>query len=467
MSKRTIFAIGLNLPDVDGLEVFRIDSDHGLLDADIVIFRPELDSFNYSQEEYQGRTLLTERASFHLSEKIEHWRQQLRAAFEAGKTLIIFLPPREEVYRYTGSESMSGKVKTKHVAAVTNYEFLPVRFDELTSGQGKAMRLAPRSEVIASYWERFSDISFYEVYFTTRGQPLVLTKSGDRMVGALIKGAGNMIYLPNIDWDDAGFTTKDGENWTRAAEKFAFSLRDAVFDIDARVRTDSDETPEPEWAKSDTFRLDVERELEAEILELGNTIELLIGKREEKRGAVKKHASLRALLFEKGHRLESAVRDGLEILGFESSQFKEGDSEFDAVFTGAEGRFIGEVEGRDKNAINIEKFSQLERNIHEDFARDEVVTPAKGVLFGNAHRLLPIQERGEFFTAKVLAAAARTSCALVRTPDLFEVARYLKDSEDENFAEQCRRVIADTAGEIVVFPPVPDAERRKLPIRAK
>src|SRR5207253_1305553 len=104
--------------------------------------------------------------------------------------------------------------------------------------------------------------------------------------------------------------------------------------------------------------------------------------------------------------------------------------------TSAEGRFIGEVEGKDKNAINIDKFSQLERNIHEDLARDEVVTPAKGVLFGNAHRLKAVEERGEFFTAKVLAAAARTGCALVRAPDLFEVARYVKDSGNEKFAEQ-------------------------------
>jgi hypothetical protein len=84
------------------------------------------------------------------------------------------------------------------------------------------------------------------------------------------------------------------------------------------------------------------------------------------------------------------------------------------------------------------------------------------VLFGNPHRLIPVEERGEFFTAKVLAAAARTGCALVRTPDLFKVARYAKDSGDEEFAEQCRKVMAATAGEIVIFPSVPDVEKEEI-----
>jgi hypothetical protein len=463
MSKRTIFAIGLGLPDVEGLECFPIDSDQGLLDADVVVFRPDLYRFRYYSEEYQGKPLLTERMSFLLAEKIAHWRQQLNAAFEAGKTVIVFLPARDEVFRYTGqSISQSGRGITKHVAPVNNYEFLPIRFDELVSGRGEAMKLAPGSEIIASYWDRFSAISFYEVYFAVKSQPLVLTRSGNRTVGALIKGRGNIVCLPSIAWDDTGFTTKDGERWTRAAEKFAFSLRDAAFDIDAKSRVDSDETPEPDWAKSDTFRLGVERELEAKILKLGNHIETLIGEREEKRRELKDLASLRALLFEKGRRLESAVRDGLSILGFESTPLKKDDSEFDAVFVSSEGRFLGEVEGKDKNSINIDKFSQLERNIHEDLAREEVAIPAKGVLFGNAQRLLPIGERGEFFTAKVLAAAARTGCALVRTPDLFEVARYVKDSGDEKFAELCRKVIAAAAGEIVVFPAVPVAQKQEI-----
>jgi hypothetical protein len=125
------------------------------------------------------------------------------------------------------------------------------------------------------------------------------------------------------------------------------------------------------------------------------------------------------------------------------------------VFTSEEGRFLGEAEGKDNHAVNIDKLSQLERNIQEDFARDEVNAPAKGVLFGNACRLLPISDRGDFFTQKCRSGAARSRIALVRTPDLFLAAHSLKGSTDPGFAKACRVALFETEGEEVRFPPSP------------
>jgi hypothetical protein len=56
------------------------------------------------------------------------------------------------------------------------------------------------------------------------------------------------------------------------------------------------------------------------------------------------------------------------------------------VFESEEGRLIGEAEGKDNKAINVDKLRQLSMNIHEDIQREEVTTPAKGVLFGNGYR---------------------------------------------------------------------------------
>src|SRR5439155_24203874 len=110
--------------------------------------------------------------------------------------------------------------------------------------------------------------------------------------------------------------------------------------------------------------------------------------------------------------------------------FVGGDSEFDVVFHAPEGRCLGEVEGKDAKAINIDKLSQLERNLQEDFARDEVTEFAKGVLFGNAERLKPPAQRGEAFTEKCISAAKRACIALVRTSDLFDPVRYLRTHPD-------------------------------------
>lgn len=41
-------------------------------------------------------------------------------------------------------------------------------------------------------------------------------------------------------------------------------------------------------------------------------------------------------------------------MGFTAEPYADAESEFDAVFTSSEGRFLGEVEGRDSRAINIE-----------------------------------------------------------------------------------------------------------------
>ena len=59
--------------------------------------------------------------------------------------------------------------------------------------------------------------------------------------------------------------------------------------------------------------------------------------------------------------------------------------------------------------------SQLERNLQEDFSRDGVDEFAKGVLFGNAFRLAPPEDRGDFFSEKCMKAAKR--CKVVARPD--------------------------------------------------
>lgn len=160
---------------------------------------------------------------------------------------------------------------------------------------------------------------------------------------------------------------------------------------------------------------------------------------------------LRNLLFENGIALERAVRSALEFLGFRVSTVDNGNSEFDAVFESAEGRFIGEVEGREK-AINVAKISQLRRNVDEDFARDEVNEPAVGVLFGNGFRVEEPSNRTECFTAKVISAAPALSIVLVNTVDLFEAVQSFRRTGNEEFALQCRRAIADSVGAIVSFP---------------
>lgn len=105
--------------------------------------------------------------------------------------------------------------------------------------------------------------------------------------------------------------------------------------------------------------------------------------------------------------MEDAIFEALRLIGFKANNYKDELSEFDVVFISLEGRFLGEAEGRDNSAINIDKLSQLERNLQEDFQKDDVKNYAHEVLFGNAYRLKPPPERRDFFTEKCLTGARR------------------------------------------------------------
>lgn len=188
-----------------------------------------------------------------------------------------------------------------------------------------------------------------------------------------------------------------------------------------------------------------------------------MSEKEETLEKIRQLKKLRNLLFEKGKPLEFSILDALKILGFSVSQYEDENSEFDAVFESEEGRLIGEVEGKDNKAINIDKLRQLALNIHEDLQREEVAEPAKSVLFGNAYRLAPLNERQNPFTDKCISAAVVSSTALVFTPDLFMVARYLHDNKNARFAKQCRKSILSAVGR-VTFPEIPKISVKQVQI---
>jgi hypothetical protein len=158
MSYKTIFSIGLDLPSVDGFKTFDMSSDQSLLDADIVIVRQNIEIYKrHAVERHNGKLLLSENLSFSLMEKVNHWSSQIKIAFDAGKTIVVFLPAKDEVFRYTGERTYSGtgrsRSTTNHVAPVSNFDFLPIRLGEIVHGQGRSMKLSDKSEVISSYWK--------------------------------------------------------------------------------------------------------------------------------------------------------------------------------------------------------------------------------------------------------------------------------------------------------------------------
>jgi hypothetical protein len=462
MAERTILTVGYEIP---GFSDRHLDfaSDKSLLDADVILFNPTLSEF-YSSTYFQGKRRIHDDESQSAVDHCKRWKQELLEALKAGKTVIVFLPALEEVYVHLGQTQVSGTGRNQRVTymvePLTNYSSLPFDLGTIVPKGGTEIRIVGDLKQLAQYWSLFGTRSSYKVYLKQpSGYPLLTAKSPDAIVGLMFKvGKGTALALPSVDYDEEKFTEtdkKDQTTWTKEAIALGEQLHAALLELDRAYRADAEITPAPDWVRRPEFAVRAENGYEAAAETMDAEIERLRAERDALRSKAAQAANLRDLLYESGKPLEAAILRVLRAMRFSASPFAQDGSEFDAVFSSPEGRFIGEAEGKNDKAISVEKLDQLERNIREDFARHTDGTYAKGVLFGNAYRLRDLPSRPDFFTEKCLSAAARGKVALVRTPDLFSITQYLEENNDEVFAAACRRAILEADGVVVAFPQLP------------
>lgn len=431
-----------------------------------------MDNF-YAPGTHKGKPCLDDSQSFRFKECIEHWRREIKQAVGIGKTVIVYLPPLQKFYIDTGRRSYSGTGRNqrieRHVQLYDNYKAIPIKLLPLTA-TGSSMKLvANGAEILAPYWTEFEKHSSYHVQLTEPEAPAcITTQTGNKAVGALSRSqtsSGTLLCLPDIDFDDDRFIKQNGEEqvWTDVATQFAGRFIASIVALDKALRASSEVTPEPSWVSDPRYVLGQEAALRVQLLEAERRVEEAQKEKEAIVESLTAAGRFRALLFEKGKPLEHVIIEALQLMGFKAAPFRESESEFDVVFECDEGRLIGEAEGKDNKAINIDKLRQLSMNIHEDLQRDEVSAPAKAVLFGNGFRLEPVQERADPFTQKCYTAAATSSTALVATSDLFMVVQHLMKQSDPEFAHLCRQALLGTTGR-VAFPPVPPSESPSIGI---
>lgn len=471
---KNILTVGCEIPGGLG-ECVEFNSKTSLLDADFVLFCPDF-GYYHSSQEYKGKPRLSDSSSFQLQEVINHWRRELNYFLKIGKTVFMIMSDRKKIYVNTYGEEDSGidliSTTTDRVRPLSNYDLLPFS-TKIVESKGGSMRLHPDKNLLRGYWQQFGNESEYHVHMEESDsfRPVVVTRHGGRIVGGIFryKNGGALVALPWINFDreefyDEGQRAEDDDvdeewTWTPKAIEWGKKYLKALESLDKTIRSQSETTPVPQWAQDDKFRTNQEIALSEEFVQIQTKISDLEKKREEVREKLADAGFLKGLLFEQGHALENAILEAMRLMGFVADTYRDSDSEFDAVLECPEGRCLGEVEGRDNKPISIEKMRQLFLNIHEDLSREEVSDPAKGILFGNAHRLSPPSDRpAEHFTAKCMSAAKGNGTALIRTCDLFEVAKALVDEPDEEFAALCRKAIFNTVGEEVKFPARPEAK---------
>ena len=458
---KKIITIGYEIPGFSE-SCLNYRSDRSLLDADVILFDPNLSCYTIIKT-YQGKPCFSEDESFHIIEDTEHWKKELDTALQAGKTVIIFMSKYNIIFVHTGKKERSGKGKmgivTNIVTEFDNYKILPIEAPTLIPKSGEDM-IFLGNPIFAELNMEFKEYMKYESYFDTDIPfPLFSTKVGKKPIGGIFKhGDGHLVILPPVRYIKKDFIKKEGkkEVWTEKAMQFGNRLLNVLLDIDEELRKESDRTPPPPWLNREDFVIPGEVALREKVDWICREIEALERQKEESIISLRDEETLKDLLYAKGKYLEAAILKSLRILGYKAENYDDGELELDCVIVSPDGdRFIGEAEGKDNNAVNIDKFRQLESNIQEDLQRTEILEAATGILFANGFRLVAPEDRPEQFTDKCIRNSERLKVVLIRTMDLFKVTRYINESKDEEFAKQCREAIKNSRGKIVEFPETP------------
>lgn len=479
----SVFSLGCEIPG-GNVSYIALGSEQSLLDAEIVVFEPNIDliiretSTHEQRTRYQGKESLEENQSFKIKSILEHWKRELSDFVAAGGVAFINLCEFREVYIDTGEREYSGTGRNRHTTTLlrlfSNYEFIP-SIISTKAAIGTSMTLKYNDSNFEEYWDLFGNESIYKVYLKDENSivPLVRTTRGERIVGAMFrhKSGGAFVLLPWINFDREEFidakkkTHADGrvENiayWSSTARDWGKKYIETLQSISNSIKAPVQGTVSPEWAQDNAFRNQREVDFRNQLNEINQSIETLREKARELEGHIESSCWPKDLLFGNGHALEQAVIKSMELLGFQAERYQSDQSEFDVVLEYDGQRFIGEVEGRDHKSIGITKMRQLAMNLKEDLRRDDVAVQARGILFGNDHRLIrPSDRPNECFTRKCLDAAKPDGTILIRTCDLFVVANYLSCTEDSRFAAACRDSIIRSNGSEVEFPSIESQER--------
>ena len=444
---KSIATVNCDLPTIeDRLEYL---SGESLRDYDIAIFSSKL-PYQTRVEFSGGGSCISIEGARRIQTAISHWRSELRDALGAGKTVFVLLSKLETDQAAQGSTSVKGSI-TYNTVLIDNYQALPTKM-RVRNAKGRQIVLA--SPLFKGLHEALNDIAEYNVIIDPEiGRKIFQTRDGAE-IGAQIQIEGlpgNLILIPYFDFSQ--LEDSEDDNLSKRSVELSHMLVNQVLALDRALRQRSEGTPPPTWTE-DVVKPKKILSIDAKIEGIRGELERLQAQIEAEIHSRNDLSAFSQLLYENGRILEAVIERALRLLGYTVDSIRINDLEIDHVITREGGvRMIGESEGKDSSAIDISKFRQLESNINEDFQRDEIDAPAKGVLFGNGFRFTVPADREEQFTRKCLTNAKRLGTALVRTSNLYLVAVHLLDHpDDDSFKVGCRQALENTAGEMVVFP---------------
>ncbi|MBS1600891.1 MAG: hypothetical protein JST75_21905 [Bacteroidetes bacterium] len=464
---QTVIGVGFSIPSKED-DYLPFDQQGSLSDADVVIIDPSFESIDtcstdYGNSNFQGKTLYDQNSSFKIKEHLTYWNNEIDLCIRAGKTVFITLSKKNDFFIHTGQKQTSGTGRNQKVNNVVepcdNYKFLEIPKFNIFNATGS--KIFPVSQLIKPLFECCQEYFNFEAYIETEINEknlLLATKNKDKLLGVSLKRSnGHIVFIPAIDYPQS-FTNREGE-WSEEAIKFGKRLKACLVQLSDSLKEAFEKLPPPEWASYSLYDLASSENTKQLIKQNNEKLSAINQENLELGKVLDEHESIKDLLFETGKPLELAVIKALKLLDYSAENYNDGVLELDQVIVSPEGdRFIGECEGKDNKDIDISKFRQLSDSLNEDFAREEIQDKALGLLFGNAQRVIPPGERSLDFTEKCKRAAVREKIGLIKTSDLFFVAKFLMENIDKDYAKKCRDAIKSQLGGVIIFPTIPESK---------
>jgi hypothetical protein len=454
-------AVGFGIVDFDYI---KFDSKKSLSDYDIIIFNPSIDSC-LSRGDFisftNGGGCYSSDIYKKLMKYCDHWKEELKNAFNRGKTIFIMLSPNEEILVNSGGVIIEGKTKKYNASKFFSYNCLPFSIDTRETN-GKIIKKVKQeiSEYVDQIYELFHEYIEYKVVLSNlqESAKTIFVNNDGECIGAFKQSetSGKIILYPYIDFNNDNFTTKAGY-FSKKANELSMQFQKILLQI--AKHSNNETVIAPEWIiRNKEYKLFSEIEKENKITENQNKINDLEIKNSKFKQDLIKEQNLKKLLYSTGKDLELAVCEALGILGMQCNEYNHPEKtlQIDCHVKYNNIVMIGEVKGKEKD-INKEDIAQLCSNIHQYYALEMgfVGDKPKGILFGNSQRSIELEKRNLTFTKTCLDIAESNKIILVLTSDLFKVVLYIKNTKDIKFAQKCVEAIIQQEQGLVKFPEIP------------
>lgn len=417
-----IISVGFTITSADVINV-NFEDEQTLLDGDVIIIDPE--SLNTYWKEAQVdkglRFLYSHQGSDKIRALFNVRQNEIMTLMNQGKIIIIFLAPEQGV-----KAQIYGK---DNYDVITNYTFLPDvikrHIGNIVGGSGDSIKLINPKHLFANYYKAFQNELQYFAYLDISkidNDGFFLLNKSEKPIGYSIKiNNGLLVFLP---YPPNEFDHK--------------KLLGVLINCAKPYLTKEIKTPVPEWVRD--FEIPGETELVKQINILNVKIQEIEKQKSEVEIKLNELNEFKGLLYEQGKLLEKSAIKAFRILGFNAENRQKDDMEHDIILTSPEGRAIVEVEGKDNDSVNIDKFDQLSRVVDEDFKLNG--SYSEGILLGNHFRYLHPLKRKEAFTEKVKIASKWKKFVLLTTFELYKaVSKILENPTNEDLKKELRNKI--------------------------